>query len=157
MCVTLQSPCCCCKQGNAIFYFFFFLACLATQGLTSRGDRQWDQSQVICADIHQHSDCCWLRQHPTAQHASKWETWRGARGKRERDKGGLRETLQPEESREVTLQDRMHGPLLWELWSYSSTAVFSWVGATHMWTFLHFILKCCLLSVLFSFFLTHVL
>lgn len=85
---------------------FLPLICLTTQGLNLRGDRQWDQSQVILADIHQHSDCCWQRQHPPAQHASKWERQREGRGEWESE---AEKPLQPKESHEVTLQDRMHG------------------------------------------------
>lgn len=43
----------------------FSLISLTKQGLNLREGRQRDHSQVIRADIHQHSDCCWLTQPPS--------------------------------------------------------------------------------------------
>lgn len=41
------------------------LVSLTKQGLNLREGRRRDRSQVICADIHQHSQRCWRRQQPT--------------------------------------------------------------------------------------------
>lgn len=46
----------------------FPLISLTKQGLNLREGRRGDRSEDICADIHQHSDRCWRRQHPTPTH-----------------------------------------------------------------------------------------